>query len=73
MKFSKLRLSETCRTSLDNTGDNSSHSVALGFHRGDKLLHFLGLIGIRTSHDVVLRFGKVILTVILIESDGAHL
>ena len=57
MKFAELWFAQAYGTTLDDTGDDATDSVALGLYLRDELLHLSGLLGIGTTHSICL--GKI--------------
>ena len=73
MQLAKLRLAKACRTVSDDAGDDAANGVALGLHLSDELFHELRLFGVGASHGICLGEREVVLVVVGVEGNVAHL
>ena len=73
VEFPELRRTQSCRTALDDTGDDASDSVAFSLDLGDEFFHLGGLLRIRTAHGVGLCPGEVVETVVAFQGNVAYL
>ena len=73
VQLAELRLTQPCRTTFYHASYHSTHSVALAFHAAYEFYHTLSCPGVRTSHHVVLNCRKVVLAVITVYGNVAHL
>ena len=54
MQLAEFRLTQSGRTALDDTGDDTTDGVALSLDLGNQSLHLGSLLWIRTAHSVAL-------------------
>ena len=73
MEFAECRFAQTCGTALDDAGDDAADGVALLFHFEDELLHLLCHLCIGTAHGVLLYEAEVVVLVVLVQGNVAHL
>ena len=73
MELVKLRFTQPHRTAFDDTSNDSTDGVPVGFDLSDQGFHLLCLFLIRTTNDVGVDLRKVVMCIVSFQLDVTNL
>ena len=73
MKFPEHRLSQSDRTALDDTGDDTADGIAFSLDVEDVLFHDFGKFRIRTTDRILFDVAQIVLGIVFVQPIDTNL